>query len=176
VPSIDPASTVDRSSAAGAAPGPASESAGRPSAAPLPEQFRLPLAYLRSLGEGTHRLTIRIDPESVGPVRIVADVGADQVKVALHAATDSGRTLLRDALPELRSELASQSPRAQLDLGGSGGGREQAGQREEAGQRDEPPAAHEPADHPVDLPQAATVAGERHERRERDDAGLDVTA
>ncbi|WP_460435858.1 flagellar hook-length control protein FliK, partial [Angustibacter speluncae] len=98
------------------------------------------IGALRSLGEGVHRLVMRVQPEEIGAVRVVAEISADRVRIELHGGTEQAREALRAALPELRRDLLQGSgfqlggqhasaqdqrgsgPQAQLDLGGSGGG------------------------------------------------------
>jgi len=91
----------------------------------LQEQIAPRLVGIRSLGDGTHRMTLRVEPESLGPVRIVAEIRGEHVRVEFMAVGEIGREALRAAIPDLRRELAAAGMQAQLDLSnadsGSGG-------------------------------------------------------
>jgi flagellar hook-length control protein FliK len=83
----------------------------------LAEQLGARLATLRTLPVGDHVLTLRVDPDSFGPVRVVAHIGAEGVRIELVGASDAARDALRSALPDLRRDLAATGLSAQLDLG-----------------------------------------------------------
>lgn len=94
-----------------------------PADVPLAEQLSGRLTSLRSAGPGQHILTLRVDPESIGPVRVVAHIGADGVRIELFGATDQAREALRQAMPDLRRDLVAAGLPGGLDLGtGSGPG------------------------------------------------------
>lgn len=81
-----------------------------PGQAPAPQlppaaQLALRLAPLRAGPDGTHQLTILLNPEELGPVSVVATVKGDQLSVQLTGATEVGRDALRAALPELERDL-----------------------------------------------------------------------
>lgn len=59
-------------------------------------------AALRQQG-GT--VTLRLEPGSLGPLRIRMDLDAGRVEATLEASSDRARRLLDDALPTLRSAL-----------------------------------------------------------------------
>lgn len=89
-------------------------------AAQLGEQLGARLAGLRAAGTGEHVLTLRVDPESFGPVRVVAHITPDGVRVELLGATEAARDALRSALPDLRRDLAGAGLGSNLDLGNPG--------------------------------------------------------
>lgn len=94
-----------------------------PADVPLAEQLSGRLTSLRSAGPGQHVLTLRVDPESIGPVRVVAHIGAEGVRIELFGATDQAREALRQAMPDLRRDLVAAGLPGGLDLGtGSGPG------------------------------------------------------
>lgn len=76
-------------------------------------------ALLRSLDNGTHRLIIRIDPEALGPVRVVAEVRDGSMQVRLHATTEAGQAALAASFDDVRQDLARVAPTASLELGNS---------------------------------------------------------
>ena len=95
----------------------ATDTVVRPGPPTLPEQLVPRIAALRTAADGTHRLTLRVEPESMGPVRVVAEIRGDVVRLELHGATDLARESLRSALPDLRRDLAASGLAASLDLG-----------------------------------------------------------
>ncbi len=156
-PPTDALATVPPSAPApgAAAPGPGAAAAAvaapttltAPDAAPAPApvahapvvatpaaQLAPRIGALRSLGDGVHRLVMRVQPEEIGAVRVVAEISGDRVRIELHGGTEQAREALRLALPELRRDLLQGNgfqtsgggegrgggPQAQLDLGGSG--------------------------------------------------------
>ena len=77
---------------------------------PLAEQLGARLTALTGpggLSHGRHVLTVPIDPENLGPVRIVAHIGPESVRVELVGATDASREALRGSLADLRRDLAA---------------------------------------------------------------------
>jgi flagellar hook-length control protein FliK len=105
-------------SAAAAAP-----SAPAPVAAPpLAEQLGVRLGALRHAPLGEHVLTLRVEPDAIGPVRVVAHISADGVRIELAGATDQAAQALRGALADLRRDLAATGMRADLQLAGDGAG------------------------------------------------------
>ena len=91
-----------------------------PAPAPAPTHTSTPLPIADQLGarltaltgpgglsHGRHVLTVPIDPENLGPVRIVAHIGPESVRVELVGATDASREALRGALADLRRDLAA---------------------------------------------------------------------
>ena len=100
--------------------------------APLAEQLGARLVTLRGLGNGEHVLNIAVDPEHFGPVRVVAHITPDAVRIELLGATDQSRAALRASLADLRRDLAGSGLHAELSLGrdaqaGSDGWRGSAG-------------------------------------------------
>ncbi len=91
--------------------------------APLATQLAPRVGSLRALGEGVHRLVMRVQPEEIGSVRVVAEITSDRVRIELHGGTEQAREALRAALPDLRRDLLGTDPpgtRAELDLGSAG--------------------------------------------------------
>jgi flagellar hook-length control protein FliK len=70
-----------------------------------------------TLADGTHLATIRISPESLGPVTLEAVARDGVVRLEMTAATEAGRENLRAVLAELRRELAATGSGVTLDLG-----------------------------------------------------------
>jgi flagellar hook-length control protein FliK len=105
------------------------------------EQLRATVPGLRAAGVGQHILTLRVEPESIGPVRVIAHIGVDGVRVELLGGTEAARDALRQALPDLRRDLAG-SGLTDLNLGPDGGdggrGRDDAPARRPGSER--PPA------------------------------------
>jgi flagellar hook-length control protein FliK len=89
------------------------------------------LTSLRQLPHGEHVLTLTVNPETFGPVRVIAHITHDGVSLQLFGASDQARAALKDALPDLRRDLAGTGLQSSLELGsgsGSGsGGREAMG-------------------------------------------------
>ena len=93
-------------------------------------------------------LTLRVEPDSMGPVRVVAHIATDGVRIELLGGTDHAREALRAALPDLRRDLAATGMRADLDLGDlPGGGADSRGFT--APRRDQVPVAAAPAPAPT---------------------------
>ncbi|MCC2307263.1 flagellar hook-length control protein FliK [Cellulomonas sp. zg-Y338] len=84
---------------------------------PVAAQLAPQLASLRSLGEGQHVMSLAIDPEHLGPVRVVAHISPDAIRIELIGATDASREALRGSLSELRRDLAASGLQAELQLG-----------------------------------------------------------
>lgn len=75
------------------------------------------LNRLRQLGQGEHQLRLAINPETFGPVRVSAVFHADgTATLHLLGASDAAREQLRQALAELRRDLASTGLQADLNL------------------------------------------------------------
>jgi flagellar hook-length control protein FliK len=98
---------------------------------PLSSQLSGQLTSLRQLPHGEHILTLTVNPETFGPVRVVAHITHDGVTLQLFGASDQARAALKAALPDLRRDLAGTGLQPNLELGsgsGSGsGGREAMG-------------------------------------------------
>ena len=98
-------------------------SAGAPVDVPqLAEQLGARLTTLKTMPAGEHVMTLRVDPESIGPVRVVAHIGVGGVRIELVGVTEQAREALRSALPELRRDLAAAGLPAELDLGSESSG------------------------------------------------------
>jgi len=82
------------------------------------EQVARPLLTLAAGPHGEHVVTVRVSPESLGPVTVRAHVGAEGMRVELFAPSDAGRDAIRSILPDLRRDLAGQGISASLDLSG----------------------------------------------------------
>ncbi|MFD1505482.1 flagellar hook-length control protein FliK [Georgenia yuyongxinii] len=104
-----------------------------PAPVPLTEQLAGPLARLRALPDGTHVLTVHIEPESLGPLRVTAHITGEGVRIELLGATDAAREALRVTLTDLRRELAATGLSADLQLGQERGDGRHAGQAAQAG-------------------------------------------
>jgi hypothetical protein len=88
------------STAPASQPAPAAQAAALPPAA----QVALRLAPLRVGPDGTHQLTIHLNPEELGPVSVVAQVRGDELSVRL-TGTATGADALKAALPQLEQQL-----------------------------------------------------------------------
>ena len=83
----------------------------------LAEQMRAPILNLRTAAAGEHVITMRVQPEQLGPVQVRAHIGPEGIRIELVGATDAGREGLRAILTDLRRDLAAGGMNAQLDLG-----------------------------------------------------------
>ena len=83
---------------------------------PLAEQVRGPLVALRTAAPGEHMLTLRVDPDHLGPVQVRAHIGADGIRIELVGATDAARDSLRGLLTDLRRDLSATGMNATLTL------------------------------------------------------------
>lgn len=106
---------------------PAAAIAPAPPSGSLPErpvatQLAGPIASLRTAGDGEHVMVIRVSPDSIGPVRVLARIGAEGVRIELIGGSDAARDALRTALPDLRRDLAGVGLQANLSLGTDGQG------------------------------------------------------
>ena len=119
---VNAASAVVPTQAAGPQPAvavPAPVAAPVPVVAPsVADQIGVRLAGLRTAPLGEHIMTMRVDPESMGPIRVVAHIATDGVRIELLGGTDHAREALRAALPDLRRDLAATGLQADLDLAG----------------------------------------------------------
>ena len=75
----------------------------------LLDQVSQPLVRLSAAAPGEHLITLRVDPENLGPVTVRAHIGADGVRVEMFAPNDAGREALRSILADLRRDLAGGS-------------------------------------------------------------------
>jgi flagellar hook-length control protein FliK len=101
-------------------------------------------------------LNIAVDPEHFGPVRVIAHITPDAVRIELLGATDQSREALRTSLADLRRDLAGSGLHAELSLGrdtqaGSDGWRGSAGAQRDGAGTDRRSA-------PRDVPESAGLA------------------
>ena len=114
------ASAAPAAAPAVSTPNPVSQAA--PTYAPnlsqqLFDQMQHQLSRLKVSGQGQHQLKIAINPETFGPVRVAANFHADgTVHLQLLGASEAAREQLRQALSDLRRDLASTGLQADLDL------------------------------------------------------------
>jgi flagellar hook-length control protein FliK len=80
-------------------PGPAA-----PTSAPVSQQVFERIERLATSGDGTHRVTLRLDPGTLGEVRVRLTMREGQVRVHLTAG-DEARTALAQAAPDLQRLL-----------------------------------------------------------------------
>lgn len=143
-PDALPAPVSDAAAAFGqvaAAAGP-SQPASVPAATPAAQDLQVPRGYTAQLarplftiaaaGPGQHTMTVEVNPQNLGPVTLQAHSDADGIRIEMIAATTDGREALRQALPELRKDLAGAGINASLDLSSSGQGSAQGGQDRES--------------------------------------------
>lgn len=164
-----PAATVV---AAQAAAGTGSSSL--PTQAQLVSQLGDQLARLREAAPGEHVMTMRVTPESFGPVRVVAHLGPEGVRIELLGATEAAREALKNALSDLRRDLAATGLKADLALTSEGRPDGRGGERAErhdgasAGERRDP--GHRGARSGVEASPhtQASAADEQHEGRGTD--------
>lgn len=112
-----PVTTTDRVSTTTATT--ATETA-RPVAAQIVEQLDARWPAVKVAGPGTHVMTLRLEPEHFGPLRVVAHIGAEGVRIELLGSTEAARDALRQALPDLKRDLVGVGLSADLDLGSRG--------------------------------------------------------
>jgi flagellar hook-length control protein FliK len=106
---------------------------------PLARQVAGPVLALRAGGDGSHQLIVALHPAELGPVNVHVRIVGDLMTIALASTSESAHDALRDALPQLRSELQSaglSSATLSLDLtsGDAGGRGAFANPRQDAGQ------------------------------------------
>ncbi len=136
----------------------------RAQAPDLVGQLARPLHGLRSFGDGTHIITIRVTPENLGPVAVRAHVSGDSMRIELVAPTEQAREAIKTILPDLRRDLSGSGGQATLDLssGNQSSGRESA------------PRDSAPSSRGNDLAASTPATGIRN--LSRTDAALDVLA
>jgi flagellar hook-length control protein FliK len=98
-----PVNTVAPAPAAGAAQ-PAAPLPGSPAA--LAAQVVTGVTPLRQGPDGTHHLTLRLDPGHLGPVTVVAEVKNGSIRLELTAVVPAAQEALRQAAGDLRRDLA----------------------------------------------------------------------
>ena len=74
---------------------------------PLPAQAQVlsAMSPLLTGPDGTHRVTVHLEPENLGKVRVQLSLSGGEVAVHLIAADAATRETLRQGLPELRAQL-----------------------------------------------------------------------
>ena len=75
------------------------------------------MTSLRQMPQGEHILTLTVNPETFGPVRVVARITHDGVSLQLFGASEQARAALKAALPDLRRDLAGAGLESNLELG-----------------------------------------------------------
>lgn len=121
--------TVATANSQATAPAAAPASASAPTfPVPLASQLSGQLATLRQLPQGEHVLTLTVNPETFGPVKVIAHISRDGVSLEIFGASDQARAALKAALPDLRRDLAGTGLEPKLELGtGGSGGRDSSG-------------------------------------------------
>ncbi|WP_345028476.1 flagellar hook-length control protein FliK, partial [Cellulomonas oligotrophica] len=145
------------------APAPAAAPAPAPAPAatvpvPLAEQLGARLRHVGGLDQGKHVLTVPVDPENLGPVRVVAHISGDGVRLELAGASEAAREALKGSLADLRRDLQAAGLKADVGLSGGDAGRaqQQAGDASTGrGTSDRSAAGHRPGDGTTD--RAGTV-------------------
>ncbi|WP_183098672.1 flagellar hook-length control protein FliK, partial [Nocardioides pelophilus] len=170
---------------AAAPPAASSQQPGAPAAVVhqvFPEITRLSLA-----GNGTHRLTVTLQPEHLGEVRVTlvvrdgavrVSIGSDHATEALiqgapelrrlleQAGATDARVVIRDASPA-GTDAPGTEPRGQRDTGQHDAGQHDAGQHDagagtrerSASRQDPPPDGPVRPVHPASPPDSATTPG-----------------
>lgn len=106
-------------------------------AAPVPQgytaQLAKPIFSIATAGVGEHTMTVSVNPENLGPVTVQAHIGSAGIRIELFAASADGRDVLRQALPDLKRDLAGAGISASLDLSSNAqSGSPQGGQDRES--------------------------------------------
>ncbi len=126
------------------APAPTTEPAAPPAPAPpVSGQVAQQVAVLRTAPDGTHTMTVVLTPETLGPVEVQVTLSQGSVDLALKSATEAGRAVLLEALPDLRRDLASaglscSNASVDRDVGGSWASAQQQATGDRAGQQGQP--------------------------------------
>ena len=87
-----------------------------PTPVPLQNQLSQPILDLKTAAAGTHVLTIRVAPESIGPVTVRAHISAGSLRVELIAPNSESSSALGAILPDLGRDLAQGGMNAVLSL------------------------------------------------------------
>ena len=96
------AATTGAATATPVAPAPAPH----PVVPPPPQaQVLSAMSPLLTGPDGTHRVTVHLEPENLGKVRVQLSLSGGEVAVHLIAADAATRETLRQGLPELRAQL-----------------------------------------------------------------------
>jgi flagellar hook-length control protein FliK len=78
---------------------------GAEAAQPVGTQVARQVAVLRNGPDGSHTMTLILNPESVGPVEVQVTLQKGTVDLTLRGAHEHGRAALLDALPDLHRDL-----------------------------------------------------------------------
>jgi hypothetical protein len=131
---------------------------------------------LRLGAEGSYELALRLNPENLGTITIQVQLHGGRLHLQIAAAEDQASNLLRDALPQLQSELEGSGDfrSASYQLAGEDGGRG-LGERGFGGDRGGPggtgagtPGQGQPSEADAEL------AAQRRAARARQVGGLDL--
>lgn len=150
-PTARPTAAGSGAAGTGGGPAPAESLSG-----PVARQLALDLGLPWRGPDGTTRVSLQLQPESLGAVRVTVTVQAEQIRVELHPLTAAGHTAIAAGLPELERWLATQPSGAMVSLHHPG----------EQQQRPPPDPDPRPAD---------TGAARRADRAEPVPAGLAAT-
>ncbi|MGG5259664.1 flagellar hook-length control protein FliK [Phycicoccus avicenniae] len=115
--------------------------AAAPAAPPVPVHSQVVTAVTPLLRgpDGTHELTLRLDPDGLGAVHVRLSVSGDEVRMHLTAVDAGTREALRDGIAQLRSSLEDVGLRATaLDVGTGADPRQWSGPGTDAQQRPRP--------------------------------------
>jgi hypothetical protein len=93
---------------------------------PLARQVAGPVLALRARGDGSHQLIVALHPAELGPVNVHVRIEGNLMTIQLASTSETAHDALREALPQLRSELqssglSSASVSVDLTAGGSAG-------------------------------------------------------
>jgi hypothetical protein len=86
---------------------------------PLAAQLSSPIFTLSTAAAtrgGEQTLTVQVTPADLGPVTVRAHLTAQGVHIELFSAGDAGRDALRQALPDLRRDLAAAGGGGSIDV------------------------------------------------------------
>lgn len=98
--------TVQQVSAAPVAHGPAQHPTPAAMAdTPVAHQVAGPVLALRAGGDGSHQLIVALHPAELGPVNLNVRITGELMTIQLASNSEIAHDTLRDALPQLRSEL-----------------------------------------------------------------------
>jgi flagellar hook-length control protein FliK len=113
---VTPAAGVSAAAPPAAVAGSTPPGPGAP--AHLAGQLVPAVSAIHRLGaDGTHRVTVDVTPEELGPVRLTVEMRSGEMSLLLAGSSETSREALRAALPELRRMLdAAGMTTGQLDV------------------------------------------------------------
>jgi flagellar hook-length control protein FliK len=113
-----PAGAVAASAPSSFAPGTVPTSVGAPAPPPPTpaQQVVTVLTPLRSSADGTHEVTIGLEPDGLGTVKATITVSSGEIMVRLGTDNAETRDALRQALPQLEHELGGDGSTATVML------------------------------------------------------------